>query len=32
LLLAFFSYLGALWILSQFLVEVDETKVKPNAS
>jgi len=32
LLPAFFSYLGALWILSQFLVEVDETKVKPNAS
>jgi len=32
LLPAFFSYLGALWILSQFLVEVDETKAKPNAS
>jgi len=32
LLPAFFSYLGALWILSQFLVEVDETSQEPNAS
>jgi len=32
LLPAFFSYLGALWILSQFLVEVDETKAKSDAS
>jgi len=29
---AFFSYLGALWILSQFLVEVDDTGQEPNAS
>lgn len=32
LLPAFFSYLGALWILSQFLVEVDDTSQEPNAS
>ena len=32
LLPAFFSYLGALWILSQFLVEVDDTGQEPNAS
>jgi len=32
LLPAFFSYLGALWILSQFLVEVDEISQEPNAS
>jgi exosortase len=32
LLPAFFSYLGVLWILSQFLVEVDDTSQEPNAS
>jgi len=32
LLPAFFSYLGAQWVLSQFIVEVDETKAQSNAS
>jgi len=29
---AFFSYLAVLWILSQFLIDVDETKKATNAS
>ena len=32
LLPAFFSYLAVLWILSQFLIDVDETKKATNAS